>query len=166
MVHVIHSDYAGLGKTTWIKHQVRSKTSERIVLFLTGELNNNVLNKRMAVLEKKLEKVQSCCLHIKLDTLQELEHSNGIVDYLLFQVCFLRRVQTLRGCLDLQKLEDVYIEIGNTLGFESLVKKFSTLMLFEKNWKGMDPFSSDNLIVVKSTQDEAQRVAFYLNAIQ
>ena len=69
MVEVIYSDYAGLGKTTYIRHKVNATSSQRVVLFLTGELNNEVLNKRMMVLEESLKKVQSCCLHIKLDTL-------------------------------------------------------------------------------------------------
>ena len=168
IVHVIYSDYAGLGKTTHIQQSIRATNSTKdiVVLFLNGELSFEVLKKRLFTLEKRLEKVESCCLHIKLDTLQELEHSNGIVDYLLYQVCVLRRVQTHRGCLDMQKIDKVYIEIGNTIGFIALVKKFSTLMLFDKNWHKMATFNSDNLIVNPSIKDPAQIVSFYLNAIQ
>ena len=65
----------------------------------------------------------------------------------------------------MQKIDKVYIEIGNTIGFIALVKKFSTLMLFDKNWHKMATFNSDNLIVNPSIKDPAQIVSFYLNAI-
>ena len=79
-----------MGKTHAI---YRDKKNELITLFLTGELSQDVLKKRLTNLERALLRIDvRCDLHIKLDTLEELIHSNGVVDFLVYQICFLKRV--------------------------------------------------------------------------
>ena len=165
LVTVVHSEYAGLGKTTYIKK--RSGNTGLVVLFLTGELSVDVLDRRLENLERVLSRnSKSTNLHIKLDTLEELEHSNGIVDYLLFQICFLKRVQTRRGCLDLRKINQIYIEVGNTLGIGLLAQKFSTLTLYNNRWIQMKPFRIRDLIYNRYRDSMEQRVAFFLKMIE
>lgn len=56
MTHVYYSDQAGMGKSTKIDlHAQRQRNQDKIVLFLTGELSYEIINKRIEVLEKRLE---------------------------------------------------------------------------------------------------------------
>ena len=48
------------------------------------------------------------------------------------------------------------------MGFERLKEKFSTLMLFKENWHLCPSFNTEDLIVPKEIDAEAQVVAFFL----
>jgi hypothetical protein len=132
---IVMSAKSGMGKTTHIS----SRCSNLCDIFLAGELNPTTLvNRFQNVLETNLLK-RNFSIHLKLDTIEEFSFVSSLVDYTLFEICFLRRLTTSRGCVVLSPsiLEKVFIEISNTFVSE-LVGNLTVLKILIYNDKNIE----------------------------
>lgn len=165
---IVTSKEAGMGKTSYI-NRLSDDANHNIVLFFSGELSMEVLLRRIRNLEHSIKQVRKTKtdvnLHIKLDTLDELDNSVTKVDFLLYQLCFMSSVHTTEGCLNLDNVKQIFIEIGNTMGMENLKIAFSSLTLFDKKMM-MPEFRLDDIFYSDSVKSKEQIVAFYLNSMR
>ena len=128
VTEVVVSDVSGMGKSSYIDNKCEGM--ERVDVFLAGEVNLHTIKKRLMAAKTDIEKCQKIALVIKLDFIEDFHLTNVLVDYTLFCLTLINKFNTNHGCyLFEDKLECIYIEVGNTFSTE-LLSNLSVLQLF------------------------------------
>jgi hypothetical protein len=157
----VSSEMSGLGKTYYI--QKSAKNSPLNTLFLSGEVQPENIEKRLAVLRRGANDARPPHLHIKLDMMDNMILNCELLDQILFRICYLKMYPYQGGWYSFEDVEMFYLEIGNSYKHE-LTKHVSFLdvvnlhhniaHLSAKNWKGLD---------LKRLQGDGSKVSRILN---
>jgi hypothetical protein len=119
---IVMSEQAGMGKTTYINHDLNNRFP-MFDLFLSGEMTKNTTKRRLKNLGESSKGLNNFALTIKIDFIEDFEYTCESIDYLLFCICIVRRYYTEVGCEDMREhLALIYIELSNTFITEALTK--------------------------------------------
>jgi hypothetical protein len=94
-----------------------------IELGLAGEVNKKYMEQLLFGIEKGIpmeiegqKSTKKFDIHIKIDYIDRFIENKGIIDNLLFSICFLRKFELKGRLIDIGHLiNEVYIEVGNSI---------------------------------------------------
>jgi hypothetical protein len=117
---VVTSDFSGLGKTTYIENASRKEKRQLLPFFLSGEVQQETIEKRIELLELWPERQDRYNLHIKLDMMDNMIVNSDLVDQILFRICYLKMYPYQGGWYSFEDVDRFYIEVGNSYKQEIL----------------------------------------------
>jgi hypothetical protein len=111
---VVTSEFSGLGKTTYIQNASRRANRALRPFFLSGEVRQETIEKRIHLLNYVQERGQRYNLHIKLDMMDNMIVNADLVDQILFRICYLKMYPYQGGWYSFENVDYFYIEVGNS----------------------------------------------------
>ena len=109
---IVSSNLAGMGKTTWIKREAKRQDSELVQFFLSGEISDRAIEKRLEIISSAAGN-DGCSLLIKIDMMENMVQNSEIVDQQIFKLLFLNCSKFREGYLFTNSFRNFYLEVTN-----------------------------------------------------
>ena len=140
--HIIQSEICGLGKSTYIKNQIKKSNKKHIYFPLGGKITRDIIFKKLhdimeEVNSKTLKKYEDIAIH--LDLFDNKENIISVLNEFLFSFLITKFYSNNENVIYIPTNIEIYVEIPNT--FREFISNYGILKSFKND---------DNIITIKN----------------